>query len=343
MSKAKPTHFAQTLADFLFSYLPDQRGLSENTIASYSDAIALFLTFCECELHIRREKITIEDLSMLLVEKYLNWLESSRHCSVSTRNQRQAALNSFFKYLQYKNPGYIFVIQQIRSIPRKAHKAQTVNHLTQEGVKAILSSPDLSTREGRRDCAILSLMYEAAARVSEVVALNIDDLRFNYNGSAVQLMGKGSKPRIVPLTKDVSAFLKRYIQNESTHRMCSAKAPLFCNRMGQRITRAGISYILKKYAQSVYETSPDLLPERVYPHILRHSRAMHWLEAGIDLVYIKDLLGHSELLTTEVYAKLNTEMKRKVLDKVQPVQVSNVESWTDDKSLMAWLSELAKK
>ena len=96
MSKAKPTHFAQTLADFLFSYLPDQRGLSENTIASYSDAIALFLTFCECELHIRREKITIEDLSMPLVEKYLNWLESSRHCSVSTRNQRQAALNSFF-------------------------------------------------------------------------------------------------------------------------------------------------------------------------------------------------------------------------------------------------------
>lgn len=113
--------------------------------------------------------------------------------------------------------------------------------------------------------------------------------------------------------------------------------------MGHRITRAGISYILKKYAQSVYETSPDLLPERVYPHILRHSRAMHWLEAGIDLVYIKDLLGHSELLTTEVYAKLNTEMKRKVLDKVQPVQVSDVESWTDDKSLMTWLSELAKK
>ena len=95
MSKAKPTHFAQALADFLFSYLPDQRGLSENTIASYSDAIALFLTFCECELHMRREKITIEDLSMPLVEKYLNWLESSRHCSVSTRNQRQAALNIF--------------------------------------------------------------------------------------------------------------------------------------------------------------------------------------------------------------------------------------------------------
>ena len=198
MSKAKPTHFAQALADFLFSYLPNQRGLSENTIASYSDAIALFLTFCECELHMRREKITIEDLSMELVEKYLNWLESSRHCSVSTRNQRQAALNAFFKYLQYKNPGYIFVIQQIRSIPRKAHKAQTVNHLTQESVKAVLSSPDLRTREGRRDCAILSLMYEAAARVSEVVALNIDDLHFNHNGSAVHLMGKGS-------TKDSSA------------------------------------------------------------------------------------------------------------------------------------------
>ena len=266
MSKAKPTHFAQTLADFLFSYLPDQRGLSENTIASYSDAIALFLTFCECELHIRREKITIEDLSMPLVEKYLNWLESSRHCSVSTRNQRQAALNSFFKYLQYKNPGYIFVIQQIRSIPRKAHKAQTVNHLTQEGVKAILSSPDLSTREGRRDCAILSLMYEAAARVSEVVALNIDDLRFNYNGSAVHLMGKGSKPRIVPLTKDVSAFLKTsvykgYKRDKIEMRGDRAEIsdfPLYLNTVAGGLDRrdqtiGGFSFVVKIYAVPVVE------------------------------------------------------------------------------------------
>lgn len=343
MSRAKATYFAQALADFLFSYLPDQRGLSENTIASYSDAITLFLTFCECELHISREKITIEDLSVSLVEKYLNWLEIDRHCSVSTRNQRQAALNSFFKYLQYKNPGYIIVFQQIHSIPRKTNKIQTVNHLTQAGVKAILSSPDLNTREGRRDFAILSLMYEAAARVSEVATLCVGDIHFNHNGSAVHLMGKGGKPRMVPLTKDISSFLKRYIKSESAHRICSAEDPLFCNRMGQRITRAGIAYILKKYAQEVWETSPDLLPARVYPHILRHSRAMHWLEAGIDLVYIKDLLGHSELLTTEVYAKLDTEMKRKVLDKVQPVHVSNVESWTDDKSLMAWLSEFAKK
>lgn len=340
MSKAKPTSFALALSDFLFQYLPNQRGLSENTIQSYSDAFSLFFTFCESIYHIRRERLEIKDLSREMAEKFLDWLEHERRCSASTRNQRYAALSSFFKFLQYKNPGYVLLLQQIRAIPRKANKRQTVQHLSVHGIEEIFKAPNLSTKSGRRDFAVLSLMYESAARVSEIARLCFGDLRLNRNGAVVHLIGKGSKPRVVPLIDNVAIFMKRYLVDESKYRPCSDSDPLFCNRSTKPLTRAGVTYILDKYVQFARSTSPELIPARVYPHILRHSRAMHWLEAGIDLQYIKDLLGHADITTTEVYAQLNTEMKRKILEKAHPLEIlDSTPSWTDDGNLMEWLQE----
>ncbi|WP_312940624.1 tyrosine-type recombinase/integrase [Oscillibacter sp.] len=338
MNKVKPTSFALALSDFLFQYLPNQKGLSQNTVNSYSDALSLFLTFCESELHLKRERLDVKDISRDMVEKFLDWLEHERQCGVATRNQRYAALSSFFKYLQYKNPGYVLLLQQIRTIPRKVDKRQTVQNLSVQAIQEILKAPDMNTKDGRRDFAILTLMYESAARVSEIAALRISDLRFDRNGTVLHLLGKGSKPRIVPLIGDVAAFMKRYLADEAVRRPCSGNDPLFCNRSKSPLTRAGIAYILEKYVQAVRLTAPDLIPKHVYPHILRHSRAMHWLEAGIDLQYIKDLLGHADLMTTEVYAQLNTEMKREILKKAHPQEVANdAPSWTEDKSLMEWL------
>jgi site-specific recombinase XerD len=99
---------------------------------------------------------------------------------------------------------------------------------------------------------------------------------------------------------------------------------------------------LDKYVRQARQNAPNLFPEHVHPHILRHSRAMHWLEAGVDLQYIKDLLGHAELVTTEVYARLNTNMKRKILETVHPqTSMPNEPSWTDDKNLLSWLRSLS--
>lgn len=344
MSRTKPTDFARALSNYLFDFLPVKKGLSENTIKSYSDALALFLRFCETELGIKRESLEIKHLSRETVESYLDWLEKEKNSSSATRNQRRIAMNTFFKYLQYENPGYVLLCQQVLAIPKKVDRKQTIRHLPQEAIEAIFKQPDMTTRDGRRDFAILSLLYEAAARISEITDLHIGDLRFERNGAAVRLLGKGGKSRIVPLINDVAEFLRKYIDEESHYRSCNNEEPLFCNRSKSKLTRAGISYILRKYASEARQKSPSLIDVKVYPHIFRHSRAMHWLEAGVDLQFIKDLLGHADLKTTEVYAQINTEMKRKILEEVHPQKSdtnTKYPSWTDDCGLMDWLKAFA--
>lgn len=340
MNKVKPTDFAHALSNYFFEYLPVQKGLSENTIKSYRDSMSVFLDYCEKERHLKREKLEIKNIDRSLVEDFLSWLEQEKSNTVATRNQRRIALNTFFKYLQYENPEYVLLCQHILSIPHKAGKKQTIRHLPIKAIEEILRQPDLKFRGGRRDFALLSLMYESAARISEIADLCIGDLHFERGGAIVHLCGKGKKFRDVPLIRDVSSLLKSYLSEEKHYRPCDKTEPLFCNRDKEKLTRAGISYIFNKYINSTRSVMPDLLPAKVYPHIFRHSRAMHWLEAGVDLQYIKDLLGHADLSTTEVYAQLNTEMKRKILEEVYPKehQPSQYPSWTEDKNLMNWLS-----
>jgi len=293
MNKTKSTDFAFALWDFLIRYLP-QKGLSRNTIQSYTDAFSLFLAFYETELGIKREKLRLQDIDGQTVERFLDWLECDRHNSVGSRNQRCAALKSFFRYLQQKDPSRISLYQQIASIPHKRNKQQTIRHLPFEAIEKILKVPNLNTKGGRRDFAVLSLMYETAARVSEIADLCVGDVRFERGGATVQLCGKGGKARVVPIIHGASAFLERYLADEAQRRPCLKNEPFFCNRTKQKLSRAGIAYILDKYVEQARSTMPDLFPDRVFPHILRHSRAMHWLESGVDLQYIKDLLGHTQ-------------------------------------------------
>lgn len=339
MNKVKPTDFARSLSNYFFEYLPVQKGLSENTIKSYRDSMSVFLDYCEREHHLKREKLEIKNIDRSLIEDFLSWLEQVKCNSVATRNQRRIALNTFFKYLQYENPEYVLLCQHILSIPYKAGKKQTIRHLPIKAIEEILRQPDLKSRSGRRDFALLSLMYESAARISEMADVCVGDLHFERSGSIVHLRGKGKKFRDVPLIRDVSSLLKNYLSEEKHYRPCEKTEPLFCNRDKEKLTRAGITYIFNKYVDATRLDMPDLLPAKVYPHIFRHSRAMHWLEAGVDLQYIKDLLGHVDLSTTEVYAQLNTEMKRKILEEVHPQdhQSSPYPSWTEDQNLMNWL------
>ncbi len=342
MNKIKPTDFAISLSNYFFEYLPEQKGLSENTINSYKDTISVFLEYCETEHCLKREKIEIKDINRSIVEHFLIWLECAKHNSVSTRNQRKIALSTIFKFLQYENPQYVLLCQQIMSIPSKKCDKQTIKHLTIDAIECILKQPNISTRAGRRDVALLSLMYESAGRVSEIADLKVGSLYFEKKDSIVCLRGKGKKFRNVPLMHDVTKMLKFYISDERNYRLCEKTEPLFCNRSRGCLTRAGISYVFNKYVDLAKIEMPGLLPQKVYPHIFRHSRAMHWLEAGVDLQYIKDLLGHAELSTTEIYAQISTEMKRKILEKVHPIDSVSIpkNSWNTDKNLMNWLKSL---
>lgn len=276
MRKVKPTDFSYALSEYLFDFLPVKKGLSQNTISSYSDTIELFLQYMEERHRIRREKLEIRHLSREIVEGYLDWLEEQRHNSISTRNQRRVALNGFFQYLQYRNPGFVLLCQQILSIPKKTGPKRSVHHLSREAIEEILKQPDLATRTGKRDFVLLMLLYESAARVSEIADLRMGDFQADrYHGAVIRLYGKGRKIRAVPLIKRVTEFVQRYINEEEKLRPCGKESPLFCNRSGGKLTRAGIAYILDKYANMARTALPSIADTKIHPHILRHSRAVH--------------------------------------------------------------------
>lgn len=340
MNKMKPTDFAIALSGYFFDYLKDQKGLSDNTIKSYTDTINMFLNYCEKEHNMRRDKMEISDLSRELVEGFLDWLETKKRNGVSTRNQRRAAMNTFLRYLQYKHPKHILLCQNILSIPQKKVGKQITKYLSLEAIEEILRQPDLSTRKGRRHHALISLLYETAARISEICDLRVKDVFLEKDGGVVHLHGKGNKHRDVPLTAGITHILKKYLDEECGRRFFSSDMPFFCNSKGEKLSRMGLTYVFQKYVSMARNSNSSLFPKKVHPHIFRHSKAMHWLKAGIDLEYIRDLLGHADLTTTEVYARLDIDMKRKMLEKVHPAtgQDTPDPSWTDDKDLLSWLA-----
>lgn len=336
----KPTDFSKLLTTYLTEYLPSIQNVSKNTISSYCDAFRLFLKYYRDFLGFSIEKLSIKDVSCDSIHEFLNWLEVERNCSISTRNQRLAAIHAFFRYVQAEAPQNLLLCQKILDIPYKKKSNPVVKYLTSLDIKLILEQPDIRTPEGRRDLVLLSLLYDTGARVQELVDLSVRDIRLDHPAK-VHLTGKGRKSRWVPILQATELLLSRYLNEQKLNSHDKLDSPLFCNRQGNRLTRAGISYILNKYAKQSAALSPHF-PEGITPHIFRHSKAMHLLEAGVNLIYIRDILGHVDVSTTEVYARASAEMKRDALNKLAAVETPNVPSWTTDSDLMSWLKDFGK-
>ena len=335
-----PTCFARYMSKYLTEYLPGIQGVSYNTIASKRDAYILLLKYLDDTQNIKAEDVDIPLLSRETIIKYLEWLEKSRGSSVSTRNIRLAAIKSLFSYIQTQTPDYIYQCQQILSIPRKKEPEHTLEYLTVEGIKSVLNAVETSSRTGFRDLTLLSLMYDSAARVQEIADLSVNDFRAE-KPSTLRLTGKGSKTRIVPLMSTTSDLVSKYISIYHPSYRGEYNVPLFSNRKKEKLTRAGIAYILKKYIKIAREKQPDLIPETVSPHGLRHSKSMHMLQAGVPLIYIRDFLGHSEISTTEIYARCDSEQKRKAIENTCPsITKSETPMWQKDTSLLGWLQSL---
>lgn len=335
-----PTCFARYMSKYLTEYLPGIQGVSYNTIASKRDAYILLLKYLYDTQNIKAEDVDIPLLTRETIIKYLEWLEKSRGSSVSTRNIRLAAIKSLFSYIQTQTPDYIYQCQQILSIPRKKEPGHTLEYLTIEGIKSVLDAVETSSRTGFRDLTLLSLMYDSAARVQEIADLSVNDFRAE-KPSTLRLTGKGSKTRIVPLMSTTSDLVSKYISIYHPSYRGEYNVPLFSNRKKEKLTRAGIAYILKKYIKIAREKQPDLIPETVSPHGLRHSKSMHMLQAGVPLIYIRDFLGHSEISTTEIYARCDSEQKRKAIENTCPsITKSETPMWQKDTSLLGWLQSL---
>ena len=269
------------------------------------------------------------------------WLRETRKNSVSTCNQRLGGIHAFFSYLQYQMPEKMSLCQEILGIKTAKAPFPSINYLTIEGIREILAMPLSSTKSGRRDITLLSLMYDTGARVQEIADLCISDVRFS-TPATVRILGKGGKARIVPLLSGTEKLLKAYIADLQPQ-PCGSNQPLFCSRSDKKFTRAGIAYILKKYADEARSSKPDLIPKTLSPHCIRHSKAMHLLQANVNLIYIRDLLGHSNVKTTEIYARSDSNAKRQALEAANPMKTEvQFPAWTEDDDLMEWLQTFGK-
>ena len=333
------TDFAKHLTEFLSVYLPSQKNASRNTIASYRDTFKLIIKYCHDINGIPAEKLTMNKLSNQLVTGYLEWIETERKCSISTRNQRLAAIHAFFRYAQYEEPEGLLHFQKVIAVPLKKAPKPVVPYLTPEAMKVLLAQPDKSTAKGRRDVVLLSVLYDSGCRVQELIDLNSGSFILGPPPVMV-LAGKGNKTRRVPLMKNTVSLLEAYIHENALDKPFKSNYPFFVNKQHNRLTKEGVSYILGRYVPDARNEN-QMVPEKVTPHMFRHSKAMHLLQAGVNLVYIRDFLGHSDIQTTEVYAKADTELKRIAIENAYPDLVDNsMPDWNKDTSLMAWLSKL---
>jgi len=338
------TDFAKHLSAWLSKYLPGERAASRNTIISYRDTFILFIGYMKTQKGIAAEKLYLANITKPVIIEFLNWLQDKRKSSNATRNYRMAAIHSFFSYLQYEIPEKINQWQEILSIKVKRTDKKSVCYLTLDGVKLLFEQIDTSNRQGRRDLALLTLLYDTGARVQEIIDLSAAALRLE-NPAIVKLFGKGRKERIVPLQNEPVKILKSYVAENQLDRPENNDRPLFFNNRGEKLTRSGIAYIVNHYVENARKYNPQLIPNRISPHTLRHSKAMHLLQAGVNLIYIRDLLGHVSIQTTEIYAKADSKQKREALEKayVNVIPEKNkAGSWEKNETLLHWLKNLDK-
>lgn len=332
----KPTDFSKYLTSYLTKYLSHERGCSSNTIKAYRDTFLLFIIFMERIQKIKAEKLYMKSITKESILAFLDWLQTDRKSSDSSRNLRLAALHSFVRYVQYQNPDNLYEYQSIMSIKLKKTKGSAINYLTIECIRLLLDQPDGTTEKGRRDLALLSLMYDTGARVQEIIDLTPSALRLD-KPYTIQIMGKGNKTRIVPLLEDQVKILKGYLDEHNLLNPQVRLHPLFFNSRQEKLTRPGVTHILLKYVDLAKAKQQQYIPKQISCHSLRHSKAMHLLQAGVNLVYIRDILGHVSVQTTEIYARADSRQKREAIEKAYTNVSPQTPKWENNDNLLGWL------
>lgn len=339
MKTHKPTALARTLRHFFADHLPQLRGMSPHTVRSYRDSLTILLRFVAKQQRRRVERLDIEDLNAERVTAFLQHLENERGNSTTTRNVRLAAVHAFFRYLAGHQPERLEHCQRVLAVPFKRTRSRTVDYLEYDEIQAVLSAVDQSTTDGRRDYALIATMFNTGARVQEFVDLRPCDLQL-IRPFHVRLFGKGQKERLCPLWPQTADLLLAFFSEHEID--ANSQKPLFRNHRGRPLTRFGVRYILAKYCDRARSVAPSLNGKQLHPHSMRHSTAIHLLKSGVDLVTISHWLGHVSINTTNRYTTIDLEMKRKAINKVDPVGdgVPPTAPWRNDASILTWLESL---
>lgn len=336
--------FPYFLTQFLSRYLPCEKNVSRHTIQSYSATFKLLITFIEQQEGITPERLSMTHLTRRTVIDFLDWLESSRNCSITTRNQRLVAIHSFIRFVQKQSPENLFEFQQILNIPDKKCAKTIVPFLAGDEMRILLSMPEPSTYNGFRDMVLLTVLYDSAARVQEIIDLKVKDLRLDKL-TVIILHGKGQKTRHVPITEKTRNLLEAYLNRKQKGTGVSdGDQYVFVNQKKQQLSRWGISYIINKYVDMAKQNDGFDVAFSITPHVFRHSKSVHLLQSGVNLINIRDFLGHSDCSTTQIYAKADTETRRKALEAayIDILPTNELPDWSDDKNLMDFLISLSQ-
>ena len=310
----------ELIHDYLKIYLPKQYQVSPNTIRSYRESLELLVDFVKERKYIQLQDVTFEMLSADIILSFLDYLEISRGCSVTTRNNRLAAIRAFFGYAADRDVTTVANLNELKKVPvKKPNEVSVVEYMSMAAITAIVEQADINTYKGLRDRFFMVLMYDTGARIQEMVDIKLCDLQISKI-SKITLHGKGNKTRVVPLMERTTQYLQKYMAEFHKNTPLSSQTPLFYTVTHGNLhplTDRRIRYLLKEYGEKARKQCAEV-PENVHPHLFRHSRAMHLYQEGMDLTLVSQWLGHAHLETTQVYAHADTEHKRKAIAAATP-------------------------
>ena len=280
-------------------------------------------------------KFKMHQINRELILEFIEWLENRGNSPV-TINHRLAGIKSFINFAQYESVENLAYLQSVLSVKSLKTTTRQVDYLTEEQMNKLINLPPTDTFTGLRHRIIMCLLYDTGARVQELCDLKIEDINLG-NNPTVKLHGKGSKIRIVPISKNMNQILEVYISKYLTD-VTLRKEYLIRNKNNQQMSRDGIEYIVQKYASILKNNDPSF-PSKVHPHMFRHSKAMHMLAVDIPIVYIRDFLGHEDISTTMIYARADSRKKNEAINNLAPKLIEeNYVDWNKDKDLLDFLN-----
>ncbi len=310
------TPLAPLITSFLRDHMPHQRGYSPQTCETYALGFKLLLEYAAEQTATRPSRLSIEQLDAPLIVGFLTHIEQKRGNSAATRNLRLAAIRTFMRYVEHHVPSALAQVGRIEAIPVKRYDQKLVRHLTMDEVRPILDAPDLTTRSGLRDRAMIHLCFAGGLRVSELVGVLLENVTLGRTPS-VTVLGKGRKERCLPLWKETARDLRAWLSVRG-----SVRTPeLFVNADGAAMTRSGFEYVLDKHVRVAAETCPALRERTISPHQLRHSCAVLMLQATRDIRKVALWLGHADIRTTEVYLRIDPSEKLEAVEAVVPLEL----------------------
>jgi site-specific recombinase XerD len=333
------------LHQFFDYYLPQIKGNAHNTIKAYRDTFTIFLPFAAEHLSIKIESIRVEHLSTTLILAFLDHLESERHYTAKSRNQRLAVLKSLAIMIRFMYPEYKEIAKTIRRIPQKRTQKSLVEFLDYEDIFKVFQSVDLHKKDGFRDYTILHLLYDTGARATETATLNLN--YFNPQKRTLAIHGKGNNFRLITLWPVTVRLINRYISEYRKPPKTLYHHRLFINQRGEELTRYGINWLCKKYL------SLALPPERLThinpAHSFRHSTAMRMLYEGKDVTEIRNRLGHERIASTMIYLRMDLTFKREVQKEfikytqsklIEIPKIKDLMDWENEEETRTWLDSL---